>query len=352
MSTHDDLSEYELSVTGEGCQSGETSIGQDGCNPGETCCCKSDLAGYWKFNESSGINVADDSPYENNGKLGDGTCSPGSGECPNWETSDCISGSCLDFDGSNDYVSIQNDDSLNPPNAITITAWIKVADPNQDRFMRIISKKSAWDSNNGYEFEYNPYNNYLTVLGSGSNYGRAANIDLDTDWHHVAAVIDGTIARVYVDGVDRTTDPSVSGLASGTEDLHIGKLSGGTYYFNGIIDEVKIWNRALTEDEISEESEPPTVKTTTTTTIRTNELGCMMGSRGCIVACQRTGYAFGVCEIDDKRCRWNECYCYCAGVGTRVFLGLTTYDVVIILLVLVLVIVIVYGGFKYFTKKT
>ena len=85
------------------------------------------------------------------------------------------------FDGSDDYINAANNASLGITSQLTIEAWIKIANPAQNQYMRFISKKASWNSSYGYELEYHPYNNALYVLGSGNDYGIASGVNLDTN---------------------------------------------------------------------------------------------------------------------------------------------------------------------------
>lgn len=78
--------------------------------------------GIWRFEEGQGSTAYDSSGYGNNGKLGDGTCTPGFGNCPNWTTG--ILGYALSFDGTDDYVQVVHSASLNITSAITLEAWV------------------------------------------------------------------------------------------------------------------------------------------------------------------------------------------------------------------------------------
>ena len=158
----------------------------------------------------------------------------------------------LSFDGKKSYVAVPNSEGLNPAGAITIAAWIKIADPEQDTYMRVVSKKKAWDEREGYELAYNPSQNLVIVLGGGDDLGRAAGVNLDTEWHHVVAVIDGGKAWLYVDGAERTSDSTVSELRPNSRPLYIGSSSGGSSaYFNGAIADVRIYDRLLSDQEIA-----------------------------------------------------------------------------------------------------
>jgi len=197
------------------------------------------LVAHWKFDEAAGTNAQDSSESSNNATIIN---------APVWTTGKI--NSALQFDGLNDYVNCSDAANLNFSSALTITAWIKIANPSQSRYMRIVSKKNIWNAPTGYELEYNPYKNTLTALAGGNNYAQAANVNLDSTWHHVAAVIDGTTAKLYVDGQNKTTDPTLGTLLSNTYALQIGRQSASADYFNGSIDDVRIYNYALTGSDI------------------------------------------------------------------------------------------------------
>ena len=88
------------------------------------------------------------------------------------------------------------------------------------------------------------------------------NIDLrDDQWHHVAATYDGTVAKLYIDGeldneIYFNTD-YLSTLDGGNYSTNIGTANHASEYFNGIIDDLAIWNRALTEQQIQAQMNAP-----------------------------------------------------------------------------------------------
>ncbi len=154
------------------------------------------------------------------------------------------------FDGD-DYLDVGSHSSLMITGAMTVEAWVKIDDPNADVFMRLLSSKSGWDGPSGYELEYNPLNNTLTLLTSGSEFGRADDVDLDTAWHHVAATIDGASTRIYVDGVDVTTDDLANPLIPGAQAVHLGAHGAGGSHFHGRMDEVRISDTVRSADWIA-----------------------------------------------------------------------------------------------------
>lgn len=92
--------------------------------------------------------------------------------------------------------------------------------------------------------EYKPGLNRASLVGSGSDYGLATNVNLDTGWHYLAMTLNGAAARIYVDGVDRTLDGGATPLIAGSQALHIGRRSGGGDYFRGAIDEIRVSSTA------------------------------------------------------------------------------------------------------------
>lgn len=211
--------------------------------------------GYWKFDEGSGDVVSDESSYANDGILGDGTCSPGSGSCPTWSSVDCKVGNCLLFDGIDDYITVLDSDSLDVTGYLTIELWIKMNSIGGTQFF-VEKGANDWD-NYGFHmcvgdelsFEYrNPsgvYNHYSTSEGT--------EIDLQPNvWYHIAIVFDNNYVRLYRNGEEVHVDNANGDLLTNDNDLLIGKQNYGasSRHFHGIMDEVRIWNRALSPDEI------------------------------------------------------------------------------------------------------
>jgi glucose/arabinose dehydrogenase len=149
-------------------------------------------------------------------------------------------GQAFQFDGSSAYLDMGAGSTLALASTLSLEAWVRVTDPNQNVYSRILSKKLLWDSTTGYNLEYNPALNYFSTLGSGADYLRAEGVELDTSWHYLASSASGGAGRLYVDGVDRTTDGTLAPIVAGSQPLHIGRRSGGGEYFFGAIDEVRV----------------------------------------------------------------------------------------------------------------
>jgi hypothetical protein len=155
----------------------------------------------------------------------------------------------LSLNGTSGYVSVPNSASINISGPITIEAWIKLNASTGD--YRDIVCREAWGqagTGGGYEFAitnsgkvrldlYQSHNQYTTAIGVTTVTANA--------WHHVAGVFDGSQIRVYLDGVLDGSVSTTNGPASGTSVLNIGKSTYTTYYFAGLIDEVRLSAAAL-----------------------------------------------------------------------------------------------------------
>jgi hypothetical protein len=199
-----------------------------------------ELVGYWKFDEGSGNVAYDLSDYTNDGTInGD----------PTWVIGKI--GAALEFDGSNDYVDCGNDLSLNINDKITVAAWVRTTSTAHGYF---VSKGTAYDETGHYAIgqEYNvPLTFQFEIAGSGGTVELDSNIAVnDGQWHHIVGTYDDPVVKVYIDGVEENTMTQSSCLTGSTVGgLTIGQR-GSANMIGGIIDEVRIYDRALTESEI------------------------------------------------------------------------------------------------------
>ena len=175
-----------------------------------------------------------------------------------YDGTNCIVGDgSLFFDG-NDYVEVPHNEILNISdrngNEGTLMAYIKIADVSEVTYNRIISKKSIWNAPTGYELEVNPSQNIITFLAGDDNFARGELVPSE-DWMHVAVVFQDTVATIYVNGMDVTFDNQINPISSDDVPLWIGNLTGSADdpeggAFNGNIDEIGIFDIALSGDEI------------------------------------------------------------------------------------------------------
>jgi hypothetical protein len=209
------------------------------------------LSALWHFNENSGNIVFDSSSYGNNGTLGNGTCSPGFTPCPSWTKGKF--GYALDFYcticpgyGEGDYVEVSDSASLDIVNEITIIGWIKPTSFTSGFYDTIIEKPSDIYGLYLYNRHLTFYSNSLSlqeIIGETS---------LNTgEWYCVAATYNGNEIKLYLNGQIDGTATSTGTFEISANNLQIGGNSGDAY-FNGTIDELAIFNRALSDAEIAE----------------------------------------------------------------------------------------------------
>lgn len=213
---------------------------------------KKDPVGYWKFDEgalnqcSGGTNDVCDETLNGNDGSENGTMTDG-----DWV--DGVHGKAIDLDGTDDYISITDpaDGSLDMGTAdFTMMTWVKGGSGMNTG--RAISKR---DGNTGYELV--PRNDVVSVqLGDGTDYFHediGSTTITDSVWHHIAASIDRTneIITVYVDGVeDGTYDFSGDNVDSVDNSANIQFGNYGAGYFQGQLDETKIYNYKLSSTDI------------------------------------------------------------------------------------------------------
>lgn len=200
--------------------------------------------GVWSFDENFGQFANDSSDYNNDGTLGSTTEIDDND--PTWV--DGKVGSALSFDGEDDYVEILEDDSLDITEAGSVCLWFKWE--NSNSYEGLIQKGTLSNLGN-YDMHTIPTNKLR--ISYGGTYTDSTTSVNDNSWHFACSTYDGNNIILYLDGINeaQTTDSSVS---SNNENLVIGQYYGSTdYTFNGIIDEVRIYNRALSADEIRTE---------------------------------------------------------------------------------------------------
>jgi hypothetical protein len=149
----------------------------------------------------------------------------------------------MTFTGSAQYVTLGNPSALNitaPP--MTLCAWIRRSDASNN------PRDILGHGNQGYVWYLA---NGKLVLGKQNVSGSAigTRVIADNAWHHVVTVYSGSVVYHYVDGV-LDSSPSFSKTFSNGNNLYLGADSTQGEYFVGNINDVRIYNRALTADEI------------------------------------------------------------------------------------------------------
>ena len=208
------------------------------------------------FDEGSGNIAYDDSGNGNNGLIYD----------TNWEPNG-ISGSALKFNGTKGYIEVPDAASLKPQQ-LTISVWVKpsVEQGTIDYLQPIITRTNsdAWFSADGYDFFYN--NEVISLaLAYHSSWRRGGGVDATIPasvWSNLVATYDQNEIKFYLNGQYIGSSAYSYPIYYGTGNIWIGRwyqrfgshsgdiLYKGNYHFSGIIDEVSIFNRALSAEEV------------------------------------------------------------------------------------------------------
>lgn len=201
---------------------------------------ETNLIVYYNLNETSGTtadNLEGTATY-------DGTLTSMAGT--EWFTSPAFFGpkNCLDFDGSNDYVLIPPDASLNN-DTFSVEFWVKF-DDTPTNWDGIIDKGRYSQSE---DWTFLTHQSALIVIFQIPGAQLWIGIS-DNNWHHIAGTFDGANMIAYLDGVESST--TTGSYTSTTNGIQLGKTFVSNYYFNGYLDEVRIWSDAHTATEIAE----------------------------------------------------------------------------------------------------
>ena len=164
------------------------------------------------------------------------------------------------FDGTNDYISFSNNTSLQPTR-LTLEVWFKlnVALSSQPTEFPLVLDKFTLSSLSGYRILFWKGGNELqfSFLNSSVDNNVAisgANTKLSTNWNCVQGTYDGFTSRIYLNGVLENSLSTNTAISYNNEDIYLGTFYEPTYgflhYINANFGNVKIYNRALSQQEI------------------------------------------------------------------------------------------------------
>ena len=190
----------------------------------------------WAFNEGSGTTTADASGNGNTGVLMGNTA---------WVTG--TFGTALSFSGSGAYINVKESASLELSKTMTVAFWVNASNVTGDD-QRIVSKNYDWDVKlNG--------SSHAPQLSSGSKYAQL-NYSLPMgSWVHVAFTLSSGVVTGYINGapIGMSSNTFTSGysLPASQYGLYIGTDAGLSQFAKGMIDDVRIYNQALTAAQVS-----------------------------------------------------------------------------------------------------
>jgi len=210
--------------------------------------CEPNLVAYYNFEEGEGNKLENKAvgPYGNtsyapeklNGTISSAAWATDAGR---WTGK-----GALEFDGNDDLVSVNDNASLEDMTALTLETWFKIND--------LSSRNAVVDKDMIYKIDVLATTGYVRFLtGDGSSWGTilTTNTQLKAGkWYHLVATYDSATKKVFINQAqDSNTTSTAENIGTNTKGLTISRAAN---VFNGTIDEVAIYNRALTADEIEQ----------------------------------------------------------------------------------------------------
>ncbi|MEX1013751.1 MAG: LamG-like jellyroll fold domain-containing protein [Candidatus Paceibacterota bacterium] len=197
------------------------------------------LVGHWKMDETEG-NTAYDYAESNNGIISGAVTT---------STDSCVVGGCLDFDGTDDYVTLGNVDSIKNNSVGTISLWVNPQKTD-------LSFALGWHGNTSnymrLEIRGDSYVRWLTEVGNVGNSFSSEAISPIGQWTHITIKQDGINVRMFINGKLQTDTGNDTWFGTHpTLNLFFAhELSWNGYMYEGKIDDVRIYDRALADSEV------------------------------------------------------------------------------------------------------
>ena len=159
-------------------------------------------------------------------------------------------GAALKFDGVNDFVNCGNDVSLNPTDAVTVECWFKldIASEGETSYIPIIRRNNTYllradKGTSGNKFSFFIYDGTDWEPGAYSVSQFAFGV-----WYHIVGTYDGQHVKIYVNGKLKGLSARTGAMPLNENNTVVGFWDD--WYFSGLIDEVRVYNRALLAEEI------------------------------------------------------------------------------------------------------
>ena len=200
---------------------------------------------YFSFDELDDKTAIDHSKYENHGEImGDPKHVEGK------------FGKALELNGESDWVIVPHDEILTVDENVTVMAWINTErheGPNNQRWQGVIAK-----SNNPRSYSlYTEIPSKCLAFSVGGGTSVCNKVIGLNEWQHIVAQVDNRTHRYWING-EKAGEFAGKNLPPGkadTANVLIGRTHEGQREFLGLIDEVRVWNRTLNEDEVLEQIE-------------------------------------------------------------------------------------------------
>jgi len=198
------------------------------------------LVGCWLMNEGSGNKI-----YDLSGNGNDGTFVNHTAWVPG------RTGPALTFDGVDDHVVVPNKASLNPISALTISVWVNQKATSVGQSANISNIAGKTSSSYGYELRLTSDVLYF-LIEQGGWIGLSGNTLNLNQWYHIVGTYDKSNMKLFVDGGLVNSLAESADIRVDTGSFYVGSRTASARYFNGLIDDVRIYNRALSEQEVQQ----------------------------------------------------------------------------------------------------
>jgi large repetitive protein len=204
------------------------------------------LVAAYAFDEGTGGTANDNSGRGHPGALSNAT----------WAAAG-HSGAAVSFNGTNSWVTVADQADLRLTTGMTLEAWVKPASPTTG-WRTVVFKETS----GGLSYDLTAYNNggppAVGINTGGGDIATLGTAPLAVNvWSHLAATYDGGTLKLYVNGVLASSKAVTGALVSSTGPLRIGGNAIWGEYFSGLVDDVRIYDRALTAAEIAADQSTP-----------------------------------------------------------------------------------------------
>ncbi len=215
----------------------------------ETTCPTDGLVAHWALNEVSGTTTAPETGGNYDGTL------TNMDPATDWVSGKI--GNALDFDGTDDSIEVSAVSGLQITAAITLNAWV-YARTLSSSGRKILSKGESI-SGGLWEYRMGIYDDKVR-FGVAASESEEYLSDWATsfpvgEWHMITGTYDGTDMHIYFDGTEKSSVAVNTTIGTNAGTIHIGNAYGGedvNRTWDGMLDDVRIYNRALTPQEISQ----------------------------------------------------------------------------------------------------
>jgi len=283
------------------------------------------LVGWWKFDDGGGTSASDSSGHGNSGTLVNGAT---------WSTDSKVGSGSITFDGSSNYVTVPRTTSITSESdtvPISISFWVKPAvtlNSSTAGYLTMLAKSSD------YIFRYDTGQLHF-YIGTAKDVAYTTTLNAN-QWYHITGVKENNAhtLSLYLNGVLVKGPYDVGPASYNANNLTMGATSAGSLFFPGSLDDVRIYNRALSAAEVSQlysqsstgGGPGTTVTATSTSDTSGNQSGSSANASGNIYIGQTdTGSATGVDCSNTHGITWLNTASSWAAVAGKIGPGSTVH---------------------------